>query len=146
MREEDSFQPEPSFLTKDLLIMMMIMKISFLKTYMPKNILNMMIIIFENMSANQRFRFQLCSIVFLDWICTNGYGCVNGFNPIDHQLLVLLLITCYETSQGVLLVGNYQLVEVDHYQVLEVVHVPAIELTFTIVLYSSLSYVYYSMY
>ena len=85
------------------------------------------------------------SIVFLDWIFTNGYGCANGFNPIDYQLLVLLLITCNEFGQGILLVGNYQLVEIDHYQVLELVHVPAIELTFTKVLYSSLSYVYHSI-
>ena len=72
-------------------------------------------------------------------------GCVNGFNPIDYQLLVLLVITCYEFGQGVLLVGNYQLVEIDHYQILELVHVPAIELNFTKVLYSSLSYVYLSI-
>ena len=85
------------------------------------------------------------SVVFLDWICTNSYGCANGFNPIDYQLLVLLLITCNEFCQGVLLVGNYQLVEIDHYQIFELVHVPAIELTFTKVLYSSLSYVYHSI-
>ena len=80
------------------------------------------------------------SIVFLDLICTNGYSCANGFNPIDYQLLVLLLITCNEFGQGVLLVGNYQLVEIDHYQILELVHIPAIELTLS---YLSLSYVYH---
>ena len=65
---------------------------------------------------------------------------MDGFNQNDHQLLVLLLITCNEFGQGVLLVGNYQLVQVDHYQILELVHVPAIELAFTIVSIICLSF------